>query len=516
MSEQVKLKPYGKTARQALRDFPTNFWRSVFRHGPTTSNRNRALVVLSNVFLHIHPVHTHKNSLRPAYTLGLGVITFILFLILCGSGIVLMFFYVPSPDVAYQRMKDLAFVVSGGSLLRNLHRWAAHGMVIFVLLHMARVFYTGSYKAPREFNWVVGILLLLLTLLLSFTGYLLPWDQLAYWAITVGSNMAGSAREVTDILGLTESMDPGGWIQKILLGGTQIGQDALIRFYVLHVAVLPTFLFLLLGVHVWRIRKDGGLSRPGEDGPAVCTGHTPEEAGGTRTYGIMAFLEGRSRALDRTPDHCILTWPRVFIIEATLFMTTLGVLILLSLFFDAPLKELANPNLPENPAKAPWYFLGLQELVSFSAFSGGLLVPAMAILGLCLIPYIDRETGGVGTWFADRNGKKQVWVSALFSAVFVIGLITFTVRSGWLRSWIPEINQLWIIAFNPGTLITLVFASRSAWVVHRTGSTRMGAISLFTMVMIGFCILTYVGTFLRGPNWEFFWSTSDWPGPTIP
>ena len=176
-----------------------------------------------------------------------------LFLILVVSGTLLMFYYVPSVEMAYGSMKDLEFVVSFGLVLRNAHRWSAHAMVMAVFLHMCRVFYTGSYKAPREFNWVIGVCLLLLTLFLSFTGYLLPWDQLAFWAVTVGSNMASYLPWIGDD------------VRFLMLGGNEVGQMALLRFYVLHVVVLPLLLAILVGVHFWRIRKDGGLSRPPKD-----------------------------------------------------------------------------------------------------------------------------------------------------------------------------------------------------------------------------------------------------------
>ncbi len=243
----------------------TDIYKSCIRHGLPNTERNRSLIIFSNVFTHFHSVRVHKNSLRPEYTLGLGLISFFLFIILSVTGIFLMIYYIPSTEMAYDRIKDLAFVVPGGILIRNLHRWSAHAMVFFVLLHMARVFYTASYKNGREFNWVIGMILFVLTLILSFSGYLLPWDQLAYWAITIGANIAASPREITDALGITKFLDIGGLQKTILLGGTEVGADALIRFYVLHCIVLPLFLVIFIAVHFWRIRKDGGLSRPYEE-----------------------------------------------------------------------------------------------------------------------------------------------------------------------------------------------------------------------------------------------------------
>ncbi|MDP6043290.1 MAG: cytochrome b N-terminal domain-containing protein [Dehalococcoidales bacterium] len=227
-------------------------WRSLFRQGYPNTDENRALVMFNTFFLHIHPVNVKRHSLKISYTWGLGVISFFLLLVLVGTGAWLMFFYVPSVERAYTDMQNLETAVTFGILMRGMHRWAAHLMVVAVFLHMCRVFYTGSYKHPREFNWVIGVSLWVLTLLLSFTGYLLPWDQLSYWAITVSANIVGSFPFI------------GEEIRLLLLGASEAGQQALIRFYTLHIAIFPVVMTLLLGVHFWRIRKDGGLSSPQE------------------------------------------------------------------------------------------------------------------------------------------------------------------------------------------------------------------------------------------------------------
>jgi len=222
-------------------------WKSIFRTGIPRSNLDRSLVVFNSLFLHIQPVKVREKAIRFTYTFYLGMISFWLFVILTVTGILLMLYYHPSVPQAYYDMKDLGFVVSSGKFLRNLHRWSAHAMVITVFLHMLRVFYAGAYKPPREFNWVIGVILLILTLLLSFTGYLLPWDQLSIWAVTVGTNMA----RATPLLG--EKM------RFLLLGGNIVSENALVRFYVLHCVMLPLALCVLIGLHFWRIRKDGGL-----------------------------------------------------------------------------------------------------------------------------------------------------------------------------------------------------------------------------------------------------------------
>jgi quinol-cytochrome oxidoreductase complex cytochrome b subunit len=230
--------------------FHNYIWRSIFRSGYPNTPRNQMLVVATNVFLHLHPTRIHKTHVRITHTYCLGGITFFFFLGLTVTGVMLMFYYVPSVDRAFNDIAALETNVRFGMLMRNLHRWMAHGMVLSVFMHMMRVFYTGAYKPPREFNWVVGVILLILTLLLSFTGYLLPWDQLAIWAVTVGTNMIGSA----PVFG--ESTRFG------LVGGFEVGQNALIRFYTLHVIGLPLIAAIFMAVHFWRIRRDGGLARP--------------------------------------------------------------------------------------------------------------------------------------------------------------------------------------------------------------------------------------------------------------
>jgi quinol-cytochrome oxidoreductase complex cytochrome b subunit len=191
----------------------------------------------------------------------MGGITFFLFIVEVVTGILLMFYYRPVAEYAYLDMKYLQFDVPFGIILRNIHRWGAHLMVVTVMLHMLRVFLTGSYKHPREFNWVVGVNLLVLTLLLSFTGYLLPWDQLAYWAITVGTNMINAAPLIGHE-GPFSVVNKYNDIRFVLLGGTEIGANALLRFYVLHIMVLPLAGIIFIAVHFWRVRKDGGISRP--------------------------------------------------------------------------------------------------------------------------------------------------------------------------------------------------------------------------------------------------------------
>jgi quinol-cytochrome oxidoreductase complex cytochrome b subunit len=245
-------RPPGKGINEVIYDliFRNYVWQSIFRTGYPNTPRNQMLVVATNVFLHLHPTRIHRTHVKITHTYCLGGLSFFMFLGLTVTGVLLMFYYVPSVERAYQDIQALETNVRFGQLLRNLHRWMAHAMIILVLLHMMRVFYTGAYKPPREFNWIIGVLLFILTLLLSFTGYLLPWDQLAFWAVTVGTTMIGSAPVMGD-----ES-------KFLLLGGFEVGPAALIRFYTLHVIALPLVISVFMAVHFWRVRRDGGLARP--------------------------------------------------------------------------------------------------------------------------------------------------------------------------------------------------------------------------------------------------------------
>ncbi len=252
-----------------------NVYKSIYRTTafPKTE-RERSEAFFNSFLLHIQPAKIEKHALRFTYTFGLGLLSLYLFALLTVSGLLLMFVYVPSTEQAYSRMLDLHSSVSFGGILRGMHFWSANAMIAVVFFHMCRVFYTGAYKAPREFNWVIGVILMVLTLVLGFTGYLLPWDQLAFWAITVGAGIAGKANWIPDHINplLTAAHVPAGaqvpplgdLTRWGLLGADTVGQEALIRFYVLHVAILPVIMFTFILYHMWRIRKDGGISSPKE------------------------------------------------------------------------------------------------------------------------------------------------------------------------------------------------------------------------------------------------------------
>jgi quinol-cytochrome oxidoreductase complex cytochrome b subunit len=243
------LTDLGDEVDKKVRD--SQVWKSMFRPGSPfrrgyqDNPRNRAMVMVNNLLYHLHPVKVKRHSVRFSYTLCLGGLSFFLFIVLTVTGIFLMFYYRPTDPEAWLDVRDLHTTVNLGLLMRNMHRWGAHLMVFTVFLHMARVFYTGAYKPPREFNWIIGVVLLFLTGALSFTGYLLPWDQLALWAVTVGAEIGGFSPVIRSNFSF------------VLLGGVEITGTTLLRWYVLHVLALPFVIIILMSLHFWRVRKDG-------------------------------------------------------------------------------------------------------------------------------------------------------------------------------------------------------------------------------------------------------------------
>lgn len=386
----------------------SQIWRSMFRGGTwKDTSRDRAQHILGNVWLHLHPARLRQRAVRFSYTWGLGGLSFGLFMILTVTGILLMFYYRPAVELAYRDIKDLEFVVSLGLFMRNLHRWAAHTMVMFVILHMIRVFLTGAYKTPREFNWAVGVILLILTLFLSFTGYLLPWDQLALWAVTVGTNMAsstpllGAEGPFSNLVGVSSLNDA----RFALLGGTSVGANTLLRFYVLHCVAVPFLAGVFMIIHFWRIRKDGFSAAP---------------------------LEGEP------PEKKLEVWPNLVVREYIGAVLMLAFLIAWSLLQNAPLEELANASVTPNPSKAPWYFLGLQELlVYFDPWLAGVLLPGVITMGLMAIPYIDPDPKkGLGYYsLKERPFANTMFLFGVGFWFILIAIGVFTRGPNWAWYW---------------------------------------------------------------------------------
>jgi quinol-cytochrome oxidoreductase complex cytochrome b subunit len=364
---------------------------------PSTA-REVADAIFANFLLHWFPARVRPSSLAWLPTFWLGTVSWVLFVVLLVSGLPLMVFYIPSVEDAYRSVKDIEHVVSFGWWLRAVHRLAAHLMVITTTLHLVRVFVTGAYKNStegkqrREWNWVIGVAMLFCTLLLSFTGYLLPWDQLAYWAVTVGTNIVSSAPVAGTIL------------RKTLIGGREIGEATLVRFYLLHIIALPLAVAVLFGYHMWRVRKDGGLAH--------------SDAGDERAE-IPAI-------------------PPVVRRIAVVTMATVLAVTVLAIFIPSPLLEPANPQVTPNPAKAPWYFLWLQEVVTDTtvrigplrvngALVGGVVLPLVLAVVLTLWPWLDRSpaaTAGV-TFPRERRVQNAVFlfIALAITALTVVGML---------------------------------------------------------------------------------------------
>jgi quinol-cytochrome oxidoreductase complex cytochrome b subunit len=410
--------------------------------------REASDAIVRNFLLHAFPARTTLRAIGWAATAWLGSATLAFFAVLCVTGGVLLFLYVPSVERAYASVKDLEFATRFGSWIRGTHRAAAHLMVIAVVLHLARVFFTGAYKregapgASRPLNWLVGIVLLMVTLGLSFTGYLLPWDQLAYWAVTVGTRIAAAVPLIGDAT------------RDALLGGSTVGQPTLLRFYALHCFVLPAIAIFLTSYHLWRIRKDGGFASTDRltDELRKRARVLPPAPG--KTYSLLGVtpggtVQGISPAalLD---DASVTSVPNVIRRTAVVFLACFAIASAIGLAVAAPLEQPANPDVTPNPAKAPWYFLWLQELVSDLTFRvggltvdgtlvGGILIPGLLVLLLALWPWLDKSPKeAAGVWFHPARRRQNLVFLGVLVAIGVLALIGTAFRGpywGWVWPW---------------------------------------------------------------------------------
>jgi len=334
-----------------------------------------------NFFYHLHPPTLPAREARFGYTFGLGGISLLLFLVLGVTGVLEMFIYVPTLADAAESVRQITYLAPFGWLLRNMHYWAGQMMVGAVILHMARVVLSGGYKG-RRFNWLIGMALLALTLLLDFTGYVLRWDQDTAWALVTGTNL------VNTIPGI------GPALYRVLVGGQAVGQATLLRFYAWHVIGLAFAAAVLSTWHSFRVRRDGGISHADPAGrPAPRVGR--EQL--VRTESIAALL-------------------------------TLAVLVGLSIFANAPLGPAADLTVPVAAARAPWFFIWVQELLrGVSPFLAGVLAPLAVLTLLSILPYVfDRRLAGIGEWF-NRPGRLAqgvfLVIAALVTALTVRGLL---------------------------------------------------------------------------------------------
>jgi len=418
----------------------------------------------NNLLLHFRPATVPERTLRLSLTWGLGGAATVLVFLLFGTGLLLKFVFEPFPDRAYESILYLQGQVPFGRLIRNLHRWSGNLLVLAAFLHMLRVFYTGAIDPPRRSNWLIGMALFAGALLSNFTGYLLPWDQIAFWAVTIASSML-------DYLPVV-----GGALKGWVLGGPEPGTATLMNFYVLHTAVLPALLILLLPFHFWRVRKAHGLVVP----------RSPDEPPGSGGQPVEAM-------------------PHLIVREVSATLILLAGVLLFSMFVNAPLAEPANPGLSPNPTKAPWYFMGLQELLlHFHPVFSVFVLPALLLTGVVLLPWLVRDSDQAGVWFRSRKGRRLTAVSAALAAVATAGAVLLDES---LRVAVADGPAVVGRGLLPLSLVAVGCALSALLLGRAFRASRAESIqALFTVAVTALVVLTLIGVWLRGPGMQLGWA----------
>jgi quinol-cytochrome oxidoreductase complex cytochrome b subunit len=414
------------------------------------------------LILLIHPEQIRVSSIAFKRTFGLGGMAVLLFVLQAITGILLRFVYEPTPSGAYDSILFIRQEVVFGEFVRNIHHWSGMLIVVIVFLHLLRVFYTQAYYPPRRFNWVIGLILFVLTILMNFTGYLLPWDQLSYWAVTVSTNML----EYVPVI--------GEWMKIAIRGGEQVSGPTLLIFYNLHTGVLPVAVLGLMVYHFWKVRKSGGVIVPHEKD--------------TRN----SFEPAIPHLLQR---------------EVAVGLAILAFILLLSIFVSAPLLERADPSFSPNPVKAPWYFAGIQELLMhFHPTIAVFVIPMIAAIWLFSFPYMKAKDRNPGVWFYTDNGRRI----AIFAAITSFTLTVTGVIAGeflidfqaWLPSW-----PVWLSnGILPLLIWILVLIGISLLVKNRFKAKRTEMqLWIFTYLIIAYLVLMFTGIFFRGEGMALIW-----------
>lgn len=405
------------TTRAVLAGVGLRELRAILRGDEATERPNpRYKAHVKSFVLHIRPKYYQRGSTWFTHTFRLGFFSAFFFIIETITGLILMIFYAPSPDTAYSDMLNILGNVPFGRFMRDLHRLGAELMVAAVALHMLRVYLTGSYKHPRQFTWLTGVVLLLGTLLLSFSGYLLPWDQLAYWAVTIGTSMADAA--------------PVGGTQANLLlrGAPDIGAGGLLRFYLLHILLVPLVVIVFISIHYYKVAREHSISLPA----VVEEGDMPPDE-----------KKRAEQRIDLIPD---LLTHEIFLVALGIFIMSL----LITTGYHGPLEHHANPQRTPFHTKAPWYFLWIQGLLKLGdKMLMGVVLPT-AIFGLLFaVPYIDRNPS--------RLAKKRplaIFLGLVF--VLVLLMLSYMGTPGWGIAAPPqaEIFQAFIPEEGVGIFVT--------------------------------------------------------------
>jgi len=449
---------------QASPNLARQIWQSILRTPISAStDRQRKRVVRDHIITHSRPIRVSAATLRYTHTWGLGGMSLVLVSMLMATGILLMFAYQPVPGGAYQSIVRLEQEVGFGQLVRNVHHWSANLLVFIVGLHLLRVFFTGAVQSPRQFNWIIGLCLLAGILLSNFTGYLLPWDQLSYWAITISTGMIGYIPGI------------GSALQNLIRGGSEIGSATLLLFYTIHTTVIPALLALGMALHFWRVRKAGGVVIPEQ---------ADEEFSGEIGHGPKK----------------VLFVPNLLIREFSVGLILVAVVLLFSATIDAGLGDPANPGMSPNPAKAPWYFVGLQELLlHFHPTIAVLLVPLLAIGFLLAIPYLRFDSASTGIWFFSKRGRQIALWAAGLGVVTTLTWIVLDERLGNAGAWmtgVPPIVSGGIIPlFLWGVAITAGYRIVNRKYARCNNESIQG---LFAFLFTVFVTLTVIGVWFRG------------------
>jgi quinol-cytochrome oxidoreductase complex cytochrome b subunit len=448
---------------QQRRDgFLHRIWRSVFR-GPLVprNDRERRWVVFNTLVLHLRPTQLPLSTMRTTHTFGLGGMSLVLVLLLFATGILMMFVYEPSPAAAYASVVSLQRDVPFGALVRNTHHWSANLLVGIALLHLLRVYLTGGYHGSRRFNWVIGLGLLLLVLVANFTGYLLPWDQLSYWAVTISTAMLGYVPAI------------GGWLQQLARGGSEISNVTLIGFFTIHTSVVPAALLVVMAWHFWRVRKSHGVVIPRAEGEAA--EDKPE------TVLFLPHLLTREVAVA-----CVLT----------------AFVVVLAVLFSAPLGAEANPGMSPNPAKAPWYFLGFQELLlHLHPVVAVVAIPAAALVFFTMLPYLSYRDGIEGVWMMSAAGRRTGLMAVVVGLVATPVLI---VVDEMLTA--PADLTTGLAGVVPMAVIVALVAAFVVVLRRRVGAPREETIqSVVLLLLTALVVLTVTGVWFRGEGMALVW-----------
>ncbi len=406
---------------------------------------------LKGFLLHLHPKIVNEQAIKYSRTFGLGGMNALLFFILAFTGLLLRFSYIPTPDDAYNSIIALQDGSILGSILRNIHHWSAVLMVVTAFLHLIRVFYTQSIYYERKKNWYYGLFLFSLVLAFNFTGYLLPWDQLSFWAVSI----------MTNILEYIPLIGQG--LANLIRGGETVTGNTLLNFYNFHTGVLPLLFIAFMMLHFWQIRKAKGVS-----------------------------------VAEPNKKEMVMVNPDLIYKEMLVALILISVILLFSMLVDAPLLEKANPLISPNPSKAPWYFMGIQELlINLHPLMVSLILPVSLVIFFILIPKYKIDKQKVGTWFYSKNGKTISIISIVFSSILSFALVLILDYASHFNSLdIPLFVKTGIIPFLMYIVPTIVFLLYVRKV--RKADVIELVISITTIIFSSYITLSIIGLFLRG------------------